>query len=195
MSDEDRLPLPAAADMTEAQRAAAAAVAAGPRGALFGPFVPLVRAPALMDRLQQVGAWLRYDGELPRDVFELAVLLVARSLNQDFEWTHHRPLAEAAGVSVQAVDAVAHGALLAGGPSSLPGATDVQAATAALVAAVLDHRPVTDEVWAAAVEHVGDSGVVELLVVAGYYTTLAMVMNAARTPVPDGSGPGLPRLP
>lgn len=192
MPDQDRLPLPADADMSDAQRSAAAAVSAGPRGALFGPFVPLLRAPALMDRLQQVGAWLRYDGQLPRDVFELAVLLVARARDQDFEWTHHRPLAEAAGVSAQTVDAVAHGALLAGGSSSLPGATDGQAAAAALVAAVLEHRPVDDDVWTAACEHHGDSGVVELLVVTGYYTTLAMVMNAARTPVPDGSGPGLP---
>ena len=32
---------------------------------------------------------------------------------------------------------------------------------------------------------VGDTGVVELIATVGYYTTLAMTMNAARTPVPD----------
>lgn len=45
---EDRLgPLPFAA-MSAAQQVAAQAVIDGPRGALYGPFVPLVRSPELI---------------------------------------------------------------------------------------------------------------------------------------------------
>lgn len=36
------------ASMTQAQQAAAQALIDGPRGAVFGPFIPLLRSPALM---------------------------------------------------------------------------------------------------------------------------------------------------
>lgn len=35
-------------DWTDAQRAAAQDIIAGPRGALYGPFVPLLRSPELI---------------------------------------------------------------------------------------------------------------------------------------------------
>jgi 4-carboxymuconolactone decarboxylase len=46
-------------------------------------------------------------------------------------------------------------------------------------------RGVSDSTFDAALRAVGDAGVVEVIATAGYYTTLAMTMNAARTPVPD----------
>jgi MFS family permease len=52
--------------MTDARRTAAAALTAGPRGGVRGPFVPLLRSPELMDRLQRVGEYLRYHTGLPR---------------------------------------------------------------------------------------------------------------------------------
>ena len=50
---------------------------------------------------------------------------------------------------------------------------------------------VAQRTYERAVAQFGERGVVELVVTAGYYTTLAMVMNLARTPVP----PGAPVLP
>ena len=47
------------------------------------------------------------------------------------------------------------------------------------------------EVFDAAVAGLGEVRVVEAVATAGYYTTLAMTMNTARTPPPDGA----PRLP
>ena len=41
----------------------------------------------------------------------------------------------------------------------------------------------------------GEQGVVDLLAVAGYYGLLALVMNVARTPVPEGPALPLPALP
>ena len=45
-------------------------------------------------------------------------------------------------------------------------------------------RSVTDATWQRAVERFGEHGTVDLIGINGYYTMLAMVMNAARTPVP-----------
>lgn len=41
--------------MTPEQRIAAQAIVDGPRGALYGPFVPLLRSPELMEHAQRMG--------------------------------------------------------------------------------------------------------------------------------------------
>lgn len=51
----DRLPPLAPNALSEEQKAAAAALAAGPRGGVRGPFIALLRSPQLMRRLQKVG--------------------------------------------------------------------------------------------------------------------------------------------
>jgi 4-carboxymuconolactone decarboxylase len=41
----------------------------------------------------------------------------------------------------------------------------------------------------------GERGVIDMLGVAGYYSMLAMIMNVARTPLPDGASPPLRAFP
>jgi 4-carboxymuconolactone decarboxylase len=55
-------------------------------------------------------------------------------------------------------------------------------------------RTVDDATYAAAVAAFGEAGVVDLIGAVGYYTTLAMLMNVARTPLPAGHAPALPPL-
>ena len=76
--------------MTEAQRAAADELIAGPRKGVKGPFIPLLRSPELMARLQKVGEYLRFDSALPPRLSEFATLVVARGWTQQFEWARAR---------------------------------------------------------------------------------------------------------
>jgi 4-carboxymuconolactone decarboxylase len=171
----DRLPLPDA--LTQDQQTAVDKIVAGPRGALVGPFIPLLRCPDLMTRLQLVGEYLRFDSGLPPHLRELVILLIARDWDQDFEWGHHAPLARAAGLDEQVVAAIRDG-------DAATGPDDVRAVWQ-FVTELDEHHAVTDSTFDAAIGVVGDTGVVELIATVGYYTTLAMTMNAARTPVPD----------
>lgn len=182
--NDDRLPLPPTDSLSPAQRKAVAAVTSGPRGELIGPFAPLLRAPELMDQLQQVGSHLRYEGALPRDVFELTVLMVARAWDQQFEWGYHHRLAIAAGVMPATAAEIAAGDV----PAQLP---DGQAAAYDFVTELQRDRQVSDRTWDIAMGRFGDQGVIELITTVGYYTTLAMVMNAAHTPAPNDGSPQL----
>lgn len=89
----DRLPEIPRDQMTEAQRAAVDELVSGPRGKLSGPFVPLMRSPELMRRLQKVGEYLRYDNTVGLHNSEFAVLVVARHWSQPVEWHIHKPIA------------------------------------------------------------------------------------------------------
>src|SRR6516165_10152512 len=94
----ERLPPITADKMNDEQRQAADALAAGPRGGVKGPFIALLRSPELMNRLQRVGEYLRFDSSLDTRARELAILLVARRWSQQFEWSVHYPLAARAGI-------------------------------------------------------------------------------------------------
>jgi 4-carboxymuconolactone decarboxylase len=182
---DDRLPPLTEEQMTAEQRAAAAEISSGPRGAVIGPFAPLLRSPELMTRLQKVGEYLRFESPLDRRLFEMTILYVARWWDQQFEWTFHHPLALEAGLDPAVADAIAE--------DRRPEGMD---AAAAAVWDLLDElfrtRAVSDGVYARAVGELGEVGVVEVVATSGYYSTLAVVMQAARTPAPGG--PLLPEV-
>jgi 4-carboxymuconolactone decarboxylase len=48
------------------------------------------------------------------------------------------------------------------------------------------NKSVSDPTYDKAVARFGEKNVMDMLGVAGYYGMLAMIMNVARTPVPDG---------
>jgi len=55
-------------------------------------------------------------------------------------------------------------------------------------------QAVSDPIYERAVAAFGETGVVDLIALAGYYGTLAMILNVARTPLPPGKAPLLPAL-
>jgi 4-carboxymuconolactone decarboxylase len=87
-------------------------------------------------------------------------------------------LARAAGLDEQVIAAIRDR------HSPISGPDDVLA-VCQFVSELEDHHAVSDSTFDAALRAVGDTGVVEVIATVGYYTTLAMTMNAARTPVPD----------
>ncbi|MBC7684832.1 MAG: carboxymuconolactone decarboxylase family protein, partial [Bdellovibrionales bacterium] len=104
----DRLGPLAPHQMNEAQRAATQVIIDGPRGAVYGPFVPLLRSPELMECAQRMGEYLRYRSAIGTRLSEVAILVTAREWNQRVEWAIHAPIAEQAGVAPEVIHAIAH---------------------------------------------------------------------------------------
>jgi 4-carboxymuconolactone decarboxylase len=168
--------------MTDPQRAAADEITAGPRGGVVGPFIAALRSPECMRRLQHFGAYLRYDSAIPPRLREIAVLLAARRWRQDFEWATHEPLARAAGVPAATIDAIRTGTV----PATL---TADEAVVVEVCGVLFENARLSDSLYERAVALLGERGVIDLICVAGYYSTLAMIMNAVRTSLPEGLQP------
>ncbi|MYM25567.1 carboxymuconolactone decarboxylase family protein [Duganella sp. FT135W] len=182
---EDRLgPIPFA-EMSAAQQVAAQVVIDGPRGGLYGPFVPLVRSPELMSATQQMGEYLRYRSAIGTRLTELAILVTARHWSQQVEWAIHAPIARDYGIAQEVIAAIAArerpAALLAD-----------EALVYEFCVQLHQQQRVDDATYAAALAAFGEQGVVDLMGINGYYTFLAMVMNAAQTAVPPSAAPPLP---
>ncbi len=172
------MPPLAPAQLTEAQRAAAAELASGPRGGVRGPFIPLLRSPELMRRLQKVGEYLRYQSALDRRLSEFVILVVARQWTQQFEWVVHVPLAREAGLAPGIAEALTDGRR----PSGM--AADEEIAYD-FCDELFRTRGVSESTYRHAVAQFGEPGVVDLVGLVGYFTTVSMVMNVAHTPPPE----------
>jgi 4-carboxymuconolactone decarboxylase len=170
----DRLPAIPQEELTAEQRVAVGELEASRRGGVIGPFIPALRSPELTRRLQRVGEYLRYDAALPPKLREMAILLTAPEWRQGFEWHVHAPIAAQAGLHADVIAAIAEGRT----PSPMD---QGESLVYDFFAQLNRDHAVSDTTYAAAVAELGEKGVVDLVGVIGYYTTLAMLMNVAQT--------------
>jgi 4-carboxymuconolactone decarboxylase len=181
----ERLPPIPPERLSAAQRAAAQAIIDGPRGALYGPFVPLLRSPELMEYAQRMGEYLRYRSAIGVRLSELAILVTARQWSQDVEWAIHAPIAAQAGIPASVIGAIA-------GRRRPDDMLVDEAVVHDFCIELHEKKSVSDRVYADALALFGEQGVVDLMGVNGYYTFLAMVMNTARTAAPPSGAAPLP---
>jgi 4-carboxymuconolactone decarboxylase len=169
--------------MSAEQREVAALITAGPRGEVRGPFIALLHNPAIARHLQALGEQLRWKGKLPQKLVELAVLITARRWTCQHEWFIHEQLARKAGLDVAIIDAIRE--------RREPPAKGDEALVYAFCRDAHATGRVSDENFEALRSRFELDGAVELLVLSGYYTMMAMVLNTAGLPLPGGAAPPL----
>ena len=176
----ERLPLPHADAMDPAQRAAAQALTDGPRKGVYGPFLPLLRSPELLERVGKVGEYLRFASVLDARVRELVTCAVARHVGNQFEWQMHAPLAMKAGVAEGTLEALRVGAR----PKALP--ADEETALD-FTRELLATHGASDPTYDSALAQFCEQGLVELTSLIGYFAMVSWLMNVARTPAQAGA--------
>ena len=152
---------------------------AAKRGAIRGPYAPLMHHPALAERVGALGEYLRFDSTLPGDVRELAILLTARAVSQPFEWVAHVPLARQAGLSDDVIERVRTRGDLATLPPRYAG-------PARVVRHVLDFEPLPRGLQDAVQAELGVAGLLELVALPGHYRLIAGILFAFDVPLPEG---------
>jgi 4-carboxymuconolactone decarboxylase len=185
---QDRMPPIPADKMTDAQKKVADELIAGPRGKLVGPFIPLLRSPDLMSRVQKVGEYIRFQNSLGHKLTEFTILMTSRHWTQEFEWDSHYDLALKAGMEPDILAAVREGRR----PTGMSADEEV---TYDFCSELEQNQSVTDATYERAVKSFGEQGVIDLTGTVGYYTALAMILNVARTPLPTGKTPALADFP
>jgi 4-carboxymuconolactone decarboxylase len=185
---QDRMPPIAADKYTDAQKKAAEEFAGGRGYEVRGPFVPLIRSPEVMLRAKAMGDHLRFKSALAPRLSEMVILITAREWTQQYEWVAHHDIAIKAGLRPEIADAIADGRRPAGMADDEQAAYDISTE-------IQRSKRVSDATWAKAVTAFGEQGVIDLLGINGYYTMLAMTMNAARTGLPAGTPEPLKRFP
>jgi len=180
-----RIPLAARETLDPEQRRVYDAIASGPRAGVRGPFLALLHQPALADAWQQLGEILRYKTSLSPRLSELAILVTARHMDCQYEWFAHEQHAKKANLPAAVIEAVR------AGQRPQFAAADERAVYNYAVA-LNERHAVSTETYQQALDSFGTIGVVELTALVGYYTMVAMTLNAHELPLPAGAAPPLP---
>ncbi len=171
-------------EMDEDQKRVVDKIVAGPRKGFYGPFLPLVYSPTLLDRVQELGLHCRYSSSLPPVLSELLILISARHWTAQFEWYSHTETAEQAGVPRAAIEAIR-----VRQEPDLPGPD--QAALYRFAQEYYTSGKVSDPTFENALSRFGRRGVVDIVGIMGYYALMAMALNVFEEPLPEGVSPPL----
>jgi 4-carboxymuconolactone decarboxylase len=191
---EDRMPPIAADKLTDAQKKSiellseGAPAGAAPRSVGAGPWVPLLRSPELLNRLQRMGAYLRYESVLEPRLSEFVILLTSRNWSNQYEWFAHQKLALKAGVAPAVTQAIAEG-------RRPTGMTADEEMLYDFIDELTRNKSVSDATYARVKDKFGERGVVDLVSLNGYYSMLAAMLNVAQTPLPANAPQQIPTLP
>jgi alkylhydroperoxidase family enzyme len=129
----------------------------------------LANTPVLLRSYSVLARSLRHDSTSERRLRELVILRMALLTGSAYEWSHHRPMAIAAGVSNEQI-----GALSAWEESAL---FDENERAALRCADAVHDLEVTDDAFAELEGAVGRAGAVEIVLTASFYEAVARLVQ------------------
>jgi 4-carboxymuconolactone decarboxylase len=151
------------------------------RGGVSELFGLLLHDPKVADRIAQLGSQIRFGSPLSADVQEVLILTVAAELPGSYFWQFHHPLAKAAGVTDELIEAIKN-------KDDAPGDSGQLIEYARAVLACKQPAP---EIFDAVLNRFGVPGIVTVTSTVSYYVMLISIMAAfgmsePLTPVGDG---------
>ncbi len=183
-----RIPLVSEASMTDAQRRVYEAMLHGPRRSPpVGPLAAAMHRPDLAEAWSALGLVLRFNSSLLPRSREFVILLVGRFWGCQFEWFSHEAEARKAGLSAETIETLRHGRATFAAP-------DEQAIHDYAIELLRDHHA-GDATYQPVLAAYGPAGIVELTALIGYYSMVALTLNAHEIGPPEGAEPPLPSLP
>jgi 4-carboxymuconolactone decarboxylase len=149
------------------------------RGRIDGMYCSLLNHPDLTRHVSDLGTFLRFGaGTIPPAVRELVILWLARRVGAVYEWVKHEPPARAAGLS----DSVINDLRAGQEPADLD---ETQEAALQVAKCALELRSIPEELQDALIDRVGIKGVIELVVLVGFYRMIAGVIFTFDVPLPE----------
>lgn len=142
------------------------------RGELQGMYQTLFNHPDLAETVSNLGTYLRFQGVLNAHDTEIAILITAREISSVFVWEQHLKAAEQAEVSAEVIE----GILKMSAPAVITPIKRIQLiCEVARCAARAESIP--DDIANDTIARVGKAGLIEIVVIAGFYRMIASVIN------------------
>ena len=152
---------------------------------LNGPGGIRLNSPQLAVLTQPLNGYLRWETALEPKVRELAILVVGRAQNCQFEWVQHEGAALKEGLSAETIDLVRH-------RKPVDGLDETEAAVIALGREIFEAKQVSAETYARALAIFGPRDLVDLVSLMGLYAATAALLTAFDMQLRPGQEPSLP---
>ena len=149
------------------------------RGGVARNYAALLNNPKAAAGLAALGGYARFETPLDPRIKTLAILAAAREAGGHYVWTVNQRGAKEVGLSDDIIAAIREFRAPAGLPAN-------DAPVVQFVIELLRHHKVSDASYQALKAQIGDDGIVDVLVVSGYYHTLAHCLQALEVDLPEG---------
>jgi 4-carboxymuconolactone decarboxylase len=149
-------------------------------GLAGGPFAIWLRDPALTERTVALYHHLRHELTAPQRLCELAILVTARAWTAQYEWHAHEKHAVPAGLDAAVVDAIRN-------RRTPVFSKQDEAITYGLAIELQERRALSEASYAKAREVLGETLLIELVTLIGFYTMLAVVLVGFDVEIPRGA--------
>jgi 4-carboxymuconolactone decarboxylase len=149
------------------------------RGALQGPFTMFLHCPELAGRVAHLGAFVRFEGSLDMRVRVLAAMVVARELDAVYVWGAQTGSARKQGVPESTITAIRE--------NSSRGLPPEDAQIVDFTRQLLRKHRIDDATAKALIARLGNDAFIQLTGAIGYYSMLAMTVNACELEAAPGA--------
>jgi hypothetical protein len=119
--------------------------------------------------------------------FQLAVLIIAREIDQQYEWSAHEPAGLKQGLEQSVIDVVKYN-------KDVAGLTDKDATLITFGRTLYREHRVSSELWKKMIGHFGRQHTVQLMMIMGDYFRVGFMMNAVDQHLPAERKALLPSL-
>lgn len=171
-------PITSKDQVTEKDRATADAIIQS-RGAIQGPFTMFLHCPELAGRVAHLGAFVRFEGSLDMRVRVLAAMTVAREFEAVYVWGAQTGGARRLGVPEATITAIQE--------NHSRGIPPDDAEIVDFTRQLLRPHRVDEASTSSLRRRFGDEGFIELTGAIGYYSLLAMTVNACELEAAPGA--------
>ncbi|MGH9679776.1 MAG: carboxymuconolactone decarboxylase family protein [Candidatus Acidiferrales bacterium] len=151
----------------------------------FGPRPIRLYSPQVAADMTDVNVYLRHDSGLDNRLVELTILVAAREMDAQFEWTFHEPVARKAGVPQSTIDVIKY-------RKPLQGPSEEDATVIQLGREAFEKHQVSSATAARALKLFGKPGFVNIVSLMGDYAANAILMSAFDQHLRPGDKPLLP---
>jgi 4-carboxymuconolactone decarboxylase len=119
--------------------------------------------------------------------FQLAVLITAREIDQQYEWSSHEPAGRRQGLEQAVIDVVKYN-------RDVAGLSDKDATLITFGRALFREHRVSSELWVKMVSHFGRQRTVQIMMIMGDYFRVGFMLNAVDQHLPPTREALLPPL-
>jgi 4-carboxymuconolactone decarboxylase len=148
------------------------------RGRILGPYKIWIHSPTVASSMERIGTFLNKFSSLSKREVEIGILVIAQHWQGDYVRQAHIREGKAAGLSQETIDAI-----LAGDDPKLVDAHE--RAVHRFAAALVGGAKLSDAAFAEIEQEPGREGIAEVLVLLGYYTSVALAMKVHEVPIPQ----------
>jgi 4-carboxymuconolactone decarboxylase len=149
------------------------------RGAIQGPFTMFLHSPEIAGRVAHLGAYVRFEGSLDMRVRVLAAMTVAREFEAMYVWGAQTGGARRLGVPESTITAIRD--------KHTRGMPPEDAQIVEFTKQLLQKHRVDDATFKALQTRFGNDELIQLTGAIGYYTMLAMTVNACELEAAPGA--------